>query len=152
MRRFDDPIDWTPLDLAYLAGIIDGEGCISILRHARTTHYDVRLGIVNTSTDLIVWINDTFGPGVLHVKPKQVAHWKTSYEWCIGSISAYLILKSVLPMLRVKSKQAQIAMRFVELVHSKSCQQQRVSEQHLAEREKLRLELISLNGRQRCQP
>lgn len=150
IRRFDETPEWSIPDLAYLAGIIDGEGCVSILRTEALRHYNARLQIVNTCGDLMIWINDTFGPGFLTVKPHHVPHWKTSYIWIANSITAWLILRACMPYLRVKKRQAEILMEFIELVHSKP-NSKAVSDSDKVKREELRSELININGRQKHQ-
>ena len=58
--------------LAYLAGIIDGEGTIVIakgkIRKGRINHpYSLRLVVMNTDIRLIEWLKENFG-GSIHTK------------------------------------------------------------------------------------
>ena len=52
-------------DLAYLAGIVDGEGCITITENMKggRNYYRLVLDITNTSYDLMQWLEDTFISG-----------------------------------------------------------------------------------------
>lgn len=50
---------WTGAEIGYLAGLIDGEGCISFterLRNGRTSVTTVRLIITNTHIGLMEWL------------------------------------------------------------------------------------------------
>ena len=46
---------------AYMAGIVDGEGSISISRQSNSKSYICQLAIVNTNRELIEWVCDNFG-------------------------------------------------------------------------------------------
>jgi len=43
----------------YLAGIIDGEGCISLAKNGCARKY-IKIVVVNTSKDLIFWLKENF--------------------------------------------------------------------------------------------
>ena len=58
-------------DLAYIAGIIDGEGYIGItkrIRRGKYREYTVRISIGQTDGATLDWIKDNFGGGVFTVK------------------------------------------------------------------------------------
>ena len=75
-------------DLAYIAGIFDGEGCVSYKQYDRQRKHNkkpyptwqIRLEISMTDRSILVWINETLGVGT--VSPKR---YKTKYSYHISS-------------------------------------------------------------------
>lgn len=53
-------------ELAYMAGIIDGEGCISLYYNTKQ-QYACSLQVGSTSTELMSWIHERF-PGLVQNK------------------------------------------------------------------------------------
>jgi hypothetical protein len=102
-------------DLAYFAGIIDGEGSIGI-EHLKPTkgrkkdYYVCRLTVINTSLRLMNWIKDTFG-GQFDQR-KEIPGRKTCYRWHIFGKDMENILKAVEPLLKVKKPQAGLLLKY----------------------------------------
>jgi hypothetical protein len=67
---------------AYLAGIIDGEGCITIGAGKKETciNYNALLLVQNTSKELIDWLQKHFG-GHVYLSKKETAKTKTAWMW-----------------------------------------------------------------------
>ena len=92
-------------DLAYLAGIFDGEGYISPRRATqrgvvRMTYY---LGIANTSTDLMEWLGRIGG----NVYSCRLRTERQVYEWRIcRQIDVLMFLRAIQPYLRIKRDKA----------------------------------------------
>jgi hypothetical protein len=111
-------------DWAYLAGLVDGEGCITIAcgyyfrkdKGKHFWHHQERLTVGNTSRLMIEWIVEKFG-GELYVHPKQYNRRQQFYEWRLrGGKSKYEeILLGILPYLKVKRKQALLLLDYVRL-------------------------------------
>lgn len=102
--------------LAYTAGIIDGEGCISIYRcrERRVTRgYYCRLVIrlFNTSHWLINWLKMQYG-GYVTRKKQPSNRWKEQWAWQLYGGDAASFLQLVLPYLAAKRPQAEIAIEF----------------------------------------
>lgn len=95
-------------DMAYLAGILDGEGTIGIYYHEKRNSYRVKISVVNTYKPLIDWIASVFGG---YIYQRNHMKWKTRYEWHLGEDSIELI-RSLIPFLKVKKEQAIIAVDF----------------------------------------
>ena len=97
-------------DLAYVAGIIDGEGCITITKDKRPTYPGFQLRIqVNMANEwLPAWLRFSFGGSLreIVVKENQQRQW----AWIIQSNSAMQFLKLVLPYLKIKRSQAELCM------------------------------------------
>ncbi len=105
-------------DLAYLAGLIDGEGTISCsITRTQRGHLALhkQLSIFNTNVLLISWITARFYGKVFSRKRSDV--WKEEHQVKWSADDAVLILQQVLPYLVIKREQAEI---FIALHKTKS--------------------------------
>jgi len=104
-------------DLAYIAGIVDGEGYIIIHRYhshraRKLRGFTIRVGVNNTNEWLIVYLQLNFG-GTKYVTQHD-PKWKPVWNWHIEANKAYEFLKLVLPYLHLKKPQAELAIEFQE--------------------------------------
>lgn len=105
-----NPNDLTQLEIAYLAGIIDGEGCIFIHRRRdRTSGFEPGLTITNTNPVLIDWLVSNLGGSVTIYKRDGL---KDRYTWSMHGRKAVELASIVLPYLKIKSQQASILKSF----------------------------------------
>ena len=105
-----DPSSVTTHDLAYLAGIVDGEGCI--YAEAKRSRSSIRLTVTNTSLALINWIVGRFG-GNVHVCKKSRRRKRICYSWYVnGQRLAARILAAIIPYMVIKRKQAELALQW----------------------------------------
>jgi len=59
-------------DMHYLAGLIDGEGCITIVKQAK--RYRPHLGISMNHEGVLLWVKKKFGGGLYnHSKATEAA-------------------------------------------------------------------------------
>lgn len=106
-------------DLAYMAGIFDGEGCIIIakaLRKARPSYYLV-CQIHITDEYIVNLFHSCFGGIVLKQKKKE-PHHKTMWAWRCVSRIAQAFLETILPHLRLKGSEAEEGIKLQKLVSS----------------------------------
>lgn len=105
------------LELAYLAGIIDGEGCITInLRHprdGRSIRHDLNVQCNMQNQKAILLLGQIFG-GLKNYRVKDKKSNKIVYEWRVSNRKAYECLKQLFPYLRVKKEQALLGIEFHE--------------------------------------
>jgi len=109
---------------AYMAGLIDGEGCISIYRFPSTSRikrntYNMILRIGNTSKDMIDWINNNY-EGSIH-KQKRDEGYKDSFLWSTGAKSAEKILRKTKRYMVSKKGHVKIALQFRETFRNGNC-------------------------------
>jgi len=111
------------IDLAYIAGIFDGEGYISFVRRYRrvtlegkrqstdipTTYY-LRCGVTNTVKWLPEWLKFVFG-GRVYQQYKANPHQKDCYVWSTVSNQALAFLEIIMPYLKLKRAEAELALR-----------------------------------------
>jgi hypothetical protein len=105
-------------DKAYIAGIVDGEGCISIHRRSDRCYkqgysFYATLRVSNTNKPLLDWLKRVTGLGAV-VENKVVGNRRPQWEWKVHSQQAGLLLKELYSFLRVKKKQARLVLQFVE--------------------------------------
>jgi len=94
------------IDLAYLAGIIDGEGCIFL-----SSRNVVEVSVSNTSLWLCNYLKFVFTGSVIKVKEDARGNRQQLYHWSVKCQRAHLCLKLLLPYLRIKKPQAELAIQ-----------------------------------------
>ena len=110
--------DISEIDLAYAAGIIDGEGCIGIWRDATRTRrrgYCITLRVKVDMVDFVVptWLKTKFG-GSLRLSHKK-GNRRDQYSWLLTARQARDFLGLVLPYLKTKRTHAEVAIEFQNL-------------------------------------
>jgi hypothetical protein len=142
----NDKTNW-----AYLAGLLDGEGCFTITgtwknrkgiwrtKTGPNTYFHINLIISLYNTDLKVmkWLVDHFG-GVYYVHhPSKKPSHKIGYSWHPkGAKNKELLLLGILPYLVIKREQAKLSLEYIRL-DGKACQEKRLE---------LREKIQTLNG------
>jgi hypothetical protein len=111
----------TETEKAYLAGLVDGEGCISITknkpaRRSLNPNYYVQTFVVNTDERVIRYCQETTGVGSVTFFPisKKKPKHKDQWTWCLRSASTVDFLKQILPYMIVKKRQAELLIEFYE--------------------------------------
>jgi hypothetical protein len=138
---------------AYLAGIMDGEGSISLAVHTTrktkegrpATSPKLLVQISGTDEALIRWIYKTIGGGhvVVGYRPKR-PHHKTAYSWRAWGEVAAIFLEAILPYMRVKTEQAKLGLRAHKMKGPAGI---KLGTKEMEFRLSLREEMIKLNGR-----
>lgn len=118
------------VELAYIAGIVDGEGCIGIhrqrmysqrlihkskLRAWQSEHhkgddvctYRSSIAVSNTNRSVLEYIKSLMG-GTIHPIIHNHPKWRDSWEWRVSTKQAYGVAKRLLPYLQIKRKQAEL--------------------------------------------
>ena len=89
------------VEKAYVAGIVDGEGTVTLMKHHKNETHIPFVGIANNNLELLKWIKSLIG-GNICSKKKRLPHHNDSYVLNIrqdralrflGEISKYLIIK-----------------------------------------------------------
>jgi hypothetical protein len=105
-------------ELAYIAGFLDGEGWITLYKskdisRKKYPRFEYQVGICNNNKGVINWLYDTFG-GSIRTRNKQNLKWQDNYLWKLSSNQASDFLKLILPYMRLKNNQAELAIEFQE--------------------------------------
>lgn len=107
----------------YLAGLIDGEGCI----YARWTVKSTATGcpetpagfvtLANTYYPVIRWVRETFGGGIrLHSRKKD--KWKDCYCWWVSTRLTHEILSRCVKHLKIKERQARLVLKLIRMIRT----------------------------------
>lgn len=99
-------------ELAYIAGIFDGEGCLK-LNVKKSGEATIRVEVTNTCESLIQYLHNRVGLGSVYVKP-ATSRWRQTFWWIVCSREAVAVLRQVRPWLRVKAAQADVIITYAE--------------------------------------
>ncbi|GAB2544539.1 LAGLIDADG family homing endonuclease [Gracilibacillus alcaliphilus] len=92
-------------EAAYLAGIIDGEGTITLTRMHEKEHRRPSITIASTDFELLEYIQTVTGGHIFNKKNYKPDKFKDSYIHSIKiKIDVFYILKEVSPYLRITKK------------------------------------------------
>ena len=118
----------SPTDAAYLAGLLDGEGCFTAFitranaRYAKRiegskyeaehwqTIYFIQILVVEEQP--IRWLKDVTGLGYVFQRKRQEQDWQDLWGWRVSSEPACQIVRQIMPYLKIKRRHAEI---FLEL-------------------------------------
>ncbi len=106
-KRAEEANALRDVDAAYLAAFIDGEGCIILAR--RTYGLSMRLHATNTDTSVLEWIAEITGTGQVLRQSRGNEKHNASYHWQVHGLAAASVLRQILPYIRIKRAQAELA-------------------------------------------
>tara|TARA_R100001163_G_C5016784_1_gene160844 strand:- start:501 stop:908 length:408 start_codon:yes stop_codon:yes gene_type:complete len=97
------------VDLAYIAGLIDGEGSIQYKQYMRKRKHNpkayptwsIRIEIAMTDQSVLIWLNEILGVGTVNprkVKPGKKKQWR----WRCSHRQAYFVAKLIWPYVHIK--------------------------------------------------
>lgn len=98
-------------ELAYLAGIVDGEGSISISLDSKEDRFKLSLDITNTNLEVLQWVQKEWG-GSISTRTPRAGHRKPCHRWFASAELTEKVLRAILPYMRIKQLQAQLALDF----------------------------------------
>ena len=108
-------------DWAYAAGLVDGEGCIAIVRSyvaARGRfYYSVQIVVANRDREVLQWMQSLWGGWVVSASsPLHGSRARPAWHWrCPTGISAKPFLLGTRQFLRIKGPQYDNALAMIEL-------------------------------------
>lgn len=107
--------DKEDLIMAYVAGLIDGDGSLSLIRENRVNgfKYYPCIQLSNVFEEMVTFLHDTFG-GIKKIKSRQTHSKKTQYVWNVrGLESCKNVLLKILPFLVLKQRQGQKLLNYI---------------------------------------
>lgn len=115
----------TPVDLAYAAGILDGEGSVGWYKptSSRAT-YRVRVSVGMTDVEGPAHMMQTLG-GSLYEQGRKTGTGKTVYVWQLTCHKAADGLEKLLPYLKVKKRKAELAIELARRMQTPGCNTRR---------------------------
>lgn len=113
----------TNKDLAYAAGIIDGEGCVKIFKndasvvHRPHNQYTLAVQVNMVDKRVVTWLHKKFG-GAVYFHPANIKKhptWRDSWRWYLQNYHCRDFLLQILPFLIIKVKQTRSALNFLDI-------------------------------------
>lgn len=140
-------------DRIYTAGLVDGEGCISITRVKRTgrsqsDYHHLFFSLESTDPSIAYWLQERFG-GSVHIDTTKVKdNHQTTYRWKLGTQDTLHLLRLLLPYLRIKQPQAELGLEFaLQRDIQKTGRQRTLPEAEIGLRESFYRGMKALNSR-----
>lgn len=108
------PVDLPEAEIAYIAGILDAEGCFEIYKMSNSRGYCLQLAYRKTDYATLKYIGDIFRG---RVRPAKMSSKNKLKVWLLllTSKKAYYTLKHIYPFLIIKKRAAKICIDFFEL-------------------------------------
>jgi hypothetical protein len=106
-------------DKAWLAGIIDGEGCISAFLNKETGGIIGCLNVLMTHKPTIYRIFKIVGDGFIYKQPPAKRGYKQLWGWRITSNRAANLLAQIAKYMTTKRKQARMYIKMMALYDGK---------------------------------
>jgi hypothetical protein len=94
------------MNLAYVAGLFDGEGCVNFSRNRSGCF--IRVFVTNTNRELLESLQEKFGGDIAKLSGRKKG-WKQAYVWRIAWTKAVEFLDKIQPYLCNKWRQAEVA-------------------------------------------
>ena len=100
-------------DIAYIAGLFDGEGSISYKQYMRKRKHQkkayptcsIRMEIAMTDRSVLIWLHEILAVGTVNpkrYKTKYTVGWKKQWRWRCQFRDAYYVARLLWPYVHVK--------------------------------------------------
>ena len=100
------------VDAAYIAGLVDGEGTITLVRKHKNENRQLSLSISNTEYALLEFTRQAVGRGKITRKRTSKSQHTPSYTYAIYNRQALELIRQLLPYLRsYKAKRAELILQ-----------------------------------------
>lgn len=136
-------------DKAYLAGLIDGEGHITLTigkTKGGTRRYTLHIGVTNTHRATLEALAEEWNGNLTAQRLRKDGQRAASMvTW--AARKAESVLLAVQPYLRIKAEQCRVALDFMATANSLEHKSQPTTPEVARRRDELKAELTRLNGR-----
>jgi hypothetical protein len=99
-----------PGEIAYVAGLIDGEGCIGITKSKGYYYARMDMGMTEVALPILNWLHARFG-GSVRQNRAETEKWAAAFAWTMQGKKAAAFCRCIAPWLRLKRRQAEIVSR-----------------------------------------
>ena len=100
-------------NVAYIAGLFDGEGCVSYKQYMRKRSHNkkayptwqIRLEMAMTDKSILIWVCEVLKVGTVTEKKYKTAYtvgWKKQWRWRCSHRDAYYVSCLLFPYAHVK--------------------------------------------------
>ncbi|MDJ0777267.1 MAG: LAGLIDADG family homing endonuclease [Gammaproteobacteria bacterium] len=88
------------MQAAYLAGLVDGEGTVTLSRRHKSENRQLVVSISNTELPLLQYVLEVVGVGKITSKKTYRSHHAPGYTYSISNRQGLSLLKQIHPCLR----------------------------------------------------
>ncbi len=129
---------------AYIAGLIDGEGTITLTRKHRNENRQLAVCISNTERHLLDFVLDTVGAGKITGKRTTSTAHTPSFTYAIYNRQALRLLEQIHPYLRTyKAKRCALILRDYLLLTPRNG---KYSEEQIIERKRFESQVLQIKS------
>lgn len=132
---------------AYLAGLIDSEGTVGLLKTGRTKHSLGAFLVIGMTGDLPAELHRRVGLGVVNVRRPQCQRWRPTTIWSLNQGDIKKLLPAVMDYLVIKRVQAELVVEFLRSNSGPGKTYKRWNAGVLVENERTKDRLALLNSR-----
>lgn len=149
-------------DLAYIAGIMDADGCFMITKHARkwkgnpiSPCYLPCVKISQVEEEAIKYITNVIGFGSYKLDRARIRQYKNGtrfgskpiYDWYIRNRKVLIpFLEGIIPYLKIKKDRAKFLLNYCKTINTKINGSPGLSDKELNYREDSYIKIRELNG------
>jgi hypothetical protein len=90
-------------ELAYAAGLFDGEGSISLVRQKNNRSHSPQVSVASNDCEVLGWLQERFGGSIVTKQPRKPTH-SVSYDWRLTDRRALAFLTLIRPYLVIERK------------------------------------------------
>lgn len=145
----------TELDKAYLAGVIDSDGCIRLERtqpkNRKNLSYCPRILVTQTRREVCEWIGEIFGGPMMTNRRGKTDNSNSLYTWRVSGTKAIEMCKLLEPYLKIKAPRARVLIEYEETLFDNRDREEgtflKIPKKILDKKERLYQKLKKLNRR-----
>ena len=90
-------------ELAYAAGLFDGEGSISLVRQNNNRSHSPQVAVASNDFEVLAWLQKRFGGSIVTKQPRKSTR-SVSYDWRLTDCRALTFLNLIRPYLVIERK------------------------------------------------
>ena len=102
---------------AYAAGLIDGEGCLTITCSGRYYTARVEVGMTERALPVIQSMRKRYGGKVTKMREAS-PKWEAAWRWRVIGAESVAFVRLIKPLLRLKTEQADLILRLAQVTSS----------------------------------
>ena len=125
------------MNLDYVAGFLDGEGCIQMAKSTKNPYVDIS----QANKEVLDKICELVGQGGVYKIKKYKDSNKQMFHWVVTGLSAIEFIETIVDRLVVKKPEAELLIKSKHLFQR---HKKKLSQETLEGREELRLQLQAL--------
>ena len=117
MATYKSASQLSNIDASYIAGLIDGEGTITLCRKHKNENRQLAVSISNTERELLEYVLQRVGAGKITGKKTTKSHHTPSFTYAIYNRQALSLLEQINVYLRTYKRQRSelILLKYLEV-------------------------------------